>query len=132
LVRRQRDTAWHKLDNLWRPVSAGGQDMTLVRMPEEVKIELCNEMALPPAGWSASTTMSKTESKVSSNRHEFQKLQPKRKVQHAPAPFDDLPEMTSSAHSTPESLPGLLGTSADSDSADDRSSEEGEVEFAHL
>jgi hypothetical protein len=42
-------------------------------MPEDVKINLVNEMALPPACWTAMTTMAKTETKVSTARHDFAK-----------------------------------------------------------
>jgi hypothetical protein len=49
-------------------------------MPEEVKINLVNEMAHPPASWTAMTTMAKTESKISTARHDFAKNPTKHKV----------------------------------------------------
>jgi hypothetical protein len=54
--------------------------MTLNRMPEDVKIDLVNAMALPPACWTAQDTMTKAETKVSTARHEFSKNPGKRKV----------------------------------------------------
>jgi hypothetical protein len=80
-IRAQRDTSWSKLDRYWRPIESGGQDMTLNRMPDSVKINLVNEMARGPAEWTAMTTIAKTETKVSTARHEFAKNpRKKRKV----------------------------------------------------
>ena len=55
--------------------------MTLTRMPDDVKITLVNAMARKPAEWSAATTMAKTETKISTARHDFKKKpEKKRKV----------------------------------------------------
>jgi hypothetical protein len=55
--------------------------MTLNRMPDQVKIDLVNAMAREPACWSASETMKKTETKVSTARHNASNHTPrKRKV----------------------------------------------------
>ena len=42
-------------------------------MPDSVKIDLVNEMAREPAAWSAMNTMTKTETKISTARHELAK-----------------------------------------------------------
>jgi len=49
----------------------GGKDETLNRMPDGFKIDLVNYMARAPACWSAATTLKKTESYVSTQRHEL-------------------------------------------------------------
>jgi len=79
LHRAQRDVAWEPLHPYWRPKRLGGRNLTLTRMPDNVKIDLVNSMALGPAHWSAQVTMAKTESKVSSWRHDESKKLEKRR-----------------------------------------------------
>jgi hypothetical protein len=81
-IRTQRDAAWKKLDPYWPPLSAGGQDMTMNRMPDHLKVDLVNDMARPPANWHPCVTLTKTETKVSTARHEHAKnpTKGKRKV----------------------------------------------------
>ena len=78
-VRTQRDRAWAKLAKYWKPHSHGGQDLTLNRMPDSAKITLVNDMAHAPAKWSAMVTMTKTETRISSARHELSKNPTKHK-----------------------------------------------------
>jgi hypothetical protein len=63
--------------------------MTLNRMPENVKIELVNAMAHPPAEWPAWITMSKTETKISTARHDFAKNPNKKNKVHTLTPRRD-------------------------------------------
>jgi hypothetical protein len=72
-VRKQRDKCWTKCDPYWLPVSAGGQDMTLNRMPDSIKIDIVNTMAKEPACWHPAVTLQKTETKISTARHEYAK-----------------------------------------------------------
>jgi hypothetical protein len=72
-MRDQRDTAWEPLKQLWYPQDMGGEDLTFAKMPEHVKIDLVNAMAKGPAFWSAQQTMKKTDTKISTWRHELAK-----------------------------------------------------------
>jgi hypothetical protein len=72
-VRTQRDTAWRPVLRLMKPVSMGGKNCTLNRMPDSVKIDLVNAMARGPAFWSANITMRRTESHISTKRFELKK-----------------------------------------------------------
>ena len=72
-VRDQRDAEWKALGPRLKPLRLGGKDETLNRMPDNVKVELVNNMARGPAFWSAETTMKRTESYVSTKRHELGK-----------------------------------------------------------
>jgi hypothetical protein len=78
-VRVQRNGLWGGLTPYWKPERMGGKDCTLNRMPDSVKIELCNGMAKGPAFWSAATTLRRTETHVSTKRHN-QNSHSKRKV----------------------------------------------------
>jgi hypothetical protein len=60
-VRAQRDQQYTVLGPEYKPAALGGKDHTL------------NNMARPPASWSASTTMKRTESYVSTQRYEIGK-----------------------------------------------------------
>ena len=87
-MRNQRDEQWKVLGPRLKPLRLGGKDETLNRMPDSFKVELVNNMARAPAMWSAETTMKRTESYVSTKRHELGKKRGKatRVVREQPIP----------------------------------------------
>ena len=72
-MRNQRDRCWQALEHRYKPFDKGGMDETLNRMPDIIKVELVNGMAREPACWTAETTMKRSESYVSTKRHEMGK-----------------------------------------------------------
>ena len=72
-IRCQRDAAFEPLKLDWLPVEAGGNNRTLNKMGEEQKIRLVDAMALPPANWYPGVTIRRAETKVSSDRSNYQK-----------------------------------------------------------
>jgi hypothetical protein len=67
-VREQRDAAMVTVRRLMKSKEDGGQNLTFAKMPAAVKIDVCNKMALYPAGWPPGVTIRRFESKVSSDR----------------------------------------------------------------
>ena len=72
-MRDQRDAAWRHLEYYWYPQDMGGLDLTFAKMPNNVKVDLVNAMAKEPARWSAHATLKKTDTKMSTWRHEMSK-----------------------------------------------------------
>jgi hypothetical protein len=66
--RKQRNAGFKPLEAHWHSVARGGQDMTFARMPSHVKVQLVETMAEAPACWPAHITISRAESKISSDR----------------------------------------------------------------
>jgi hypothetical protein len=85
-VRAQRDQNYTLLGPEYKPAALGGKDHTLNRMPDNVKVDLVNNMARAPALWSASTTMKRTESFVSTQRYEIGKRRASSAKRHKYSP----------------------------------------------
>jgi hypothetical protein len=71
--RGQRNAGWSALMPWWYPARLGGKDCTFRSMPDHIKIDLVNHMAKSPALWTAAETIKKTDTKVSTWRHELSK-----------------------------------------------------------